>query len=108
MALIKILKNGKLVAYSTLRVTLKMVGRHFDAKLHYVIDKISLSVQQILKEIIRCGPLKQRVRHFFALINILKNGKLVAYSTLRVTLKTGGRHFDAKLHYVIDAVPLSV
>jgi len=44
LALIKILKNGKLVAYSTLRVTLKTVGRNFDAKLHYVIDTISLSI----------------------------------------------------------------
>ena len=45
---------------------------------------------------------------FLALIKILKNGKLVAYSTLRVTLKRGGRQLDAKSHYVIDTVPLSI
>ena len=107
MALIKILKNVKLVAYSTLRVTLKTGGRHFDAKLHYVIDTVSLTLTHFERtNLIRSS--ERKTSSFSALIKILKNGKLVAYSTLRETLKTGGRHFDAKLHYVMDTVSLTV
>ena len=52
--------------------------------------------------------LEIKTSSFFALIKILKNGKLVASSTLRGTLKTVDRHFDAKLLYVIDTVSLSI
>ena len=107
MALIKIPKNGKLVPYSTLRVTLKTVGRHFDAKLLCYGHRIT----QHLTDFERTNLMRSSERmssSFLALIKILKNGKLVAYSTLRVTLKTVGRQFDATLHYVIDTVSLSV
>ena len=77
-------------------------------RLQYMNDTVSRYLSHKFERTNLIRSYETKISSFLALIEILRNGKLVAYSTLRVTLNMVGRHFDAKLHYVIDTVSLTV